>query len=164
MRHHVKIAAPVVGRGQSAITETKTLPRLRARGNFQTPIAFEGGHLDLGAKRRPPRLERGFVNQIIALDRKIRVTRQPHAQEEVTLRAAARACFALAGQPDTLAFMHAARDLDLVSFHFVGATPAQGNLAGGPVERFFQGHHDVGFHVLPALGRRRSPAKTAAEG
>ena len=160
---HEEVATINTGSREPAIPQAETLPRLRARRNFQTPFAFQRGHFDLGAQRCPPRLERDFVDQVIAFDRKIGMSRQAHAQKKVAALAPARSRFALAGQTDALALTDAARDFDLVGFDLFGATATQRNLAGGSLERFFQCDHEVGLDVLPAFRRCGATAKTAAE-
>ena len=89
--------------------------------------------------------------------------RESHPQKKVAAFPTARARFALAGQADALAFVHATRDFDLVGFHFLGTAAPQRDLAGGTVQRFFQRDHDVGLDILPAFRRRRTPAEAAAE-
>ena len=44
---------------------------------------------------------------------------QTHTQKQIAAFPTARSGFALAGQPDALTFVNAARNLDLVTFYFV---------------------------------------------
>jgi len=74
---------------------------------------------------------------------------QTNAQKKIATFAATRASFALPSQTDALAFVNAPRNLYLVGFHLFGATAAERNLASGPVQRFFQRDHEIGFDVEP---------------
>ena len=59
------------------------------------------------------------MNQIAALNCKIGMSRQTHAQKEIAAFAAAGARFTLTAQTDSLSFVNAARNLNLVILHFV---------------------------------------------
>src|SRR5712692_6075839 len=86
---------------------------------------------------------------------------QAHPQKQVATFPAARARFPLAGQPDALTFVNAARDFDLVIFYFVRAGATQRNRSCRSVQRFFERDHDVRFHIAAALRRRLASAESA---
>ena len=104
------------------------------------------------------------MNKVVSFDCEIGMAREPHAEKEVPFFPATRAGFSLPRQPNALSFVHAAWDLDLIGFHFLGIAAPQGDLPGGTIERFLQRDHDVGLDILSALGARRSSTESAAEG
>jgi len=85
---------------------------------------------------------------------------QAHPQKQVAAFPAAHARFSLAGQPDALTFVNAARDFDLVIFHFVRAGASQRNCSRRSVQRFFERDHDVRFHIAAALSGRLASAES----
>src|SRR5438034_7489626 len=86
---------------------------------------------------------------------------QAHAKKKIAAFSSARARFALTAQTDSLSFMNAARDLNLVILHFIRASTAQRDCSGRSVQRFFKWDHDVGFDIGAALRRRLTSAKSA---
>src|SRR5205809_1032233 len=80
---------------------------------------------------------------------------------EIAALTSARARFALTAQTDSLSFMNAARDLNLIILHFIRASTAQRDCSGRSVQRFFKCDHDVGFDIGAALRRRLTSAKSA---
>src|SRR5436190_4673681 len=88
--------------------------------------------------------------------------READAQKKIAAFSAARACFALAREPNALTFVHAARNFDLISFRFIGASAPQRHLALRTIERFLERDHDIGFDILAAFRRGRTPAETTA--
>src|SRR5215467_7340787 len=89
---------------------------------------------------------------------------QPDAQEEIATFSAAHASFTLAAQTDPLAFAHAARNLDLILFHFFGTASPQRHGPRGTVKRFLECHHNVRLHIGAALGCRSASAKAPERG
>src|SRR5438876_1216593 len=57
--------------------------------------------------------------------------------------------------------MNTPRDLDLVIFHLVRASPAQRDCSSRSVQRFFKRDHDVRFDIGATLRRRLTSAKSA---
>src|SRR6266404_4691649 len=86
---------------------------------------------------------------------------QAHSKKKIAAFSSARARFALTAQTDSLSFMNAARDLNLVIFHFIRAGPAQRDCSGRSVQRFFKCDHDVGFDIGATLRSRLTSAKSA---
>src|SRR5438046_4808571 len=86
---------------------------------------------------------------------------QAHAKKKIAAFSSARARFALTAQTDSLSFMNAARDLNLIILHFIRASTAQRDCSGRSVQRFFKCDHDVGFDIGAALRRRLTSAKSA---
>src|SRR6266496_1277837 len=86
---------------------------------------------------------------------------QAHAKKKIAAFSSARARFALTSQTDSLSFMNAARDLNLIILHFIRASTAQRDCSGRSVQRFFKCDHDVGFDIGAALRRRLTSAKSA---
>src|SRR5437870_10476301 len=86
---------------------------------------------------------------------------QAHAKKKIAAFSSARARFALTAQTDSLSFMNAARDLNLIIFHFIRASAAQRDCSGRSVQRFFKCDHDVGFDIGATLRRRLTSAKSA---
>src|SRR5881397_515037 len=86
---------------------------------------------------------------------------QAHAKKKIAAFSSARARFALTAQTDSLSFMNAARDLNLIIFHLIRASPAKRDCSGRSVQRFFKCNHDVGFDIGAALRRRLTSAKSA---
>ena len=72
--------------------------------------------MKLRTENRLPRENLAVVNQIVALDPKVRVSGQPYAQKQITTFSAALTGFALARQSNALSFPHAAWNFDLVGF------------------------------------------------
>src|SRR6266704_1156270 len=87
--------------------------------------------------------------------------RQAHPQKKVATFSAAGAGFSLAGEADSLTFMNAARNFDLIIFDFVGASATQRNRARRSVQRFFKRDQNVGFDIGSAFGRCFAPAESA---
>src|SRR5207244_7055375 len=138
----------------------KSLPALRAERDFQPHFSFQCRHEQFAAEHRAPRVDLDIMTQIAALDREIGMLGQPHAQKWIAAFSSADARLALPGQTDSLPFVDAARNLDLIVFHLVRPGAAQRNRPGRTVESFFQRDHDVGFHVGPAFGCRLTPAES----
>jgi hypothetical protein len=122
---NVKIATLSGDSRQTPFSETKPLATLCAWRNFQAHLSFESGHEQFGAEHCLPGRDLYLVNQIAAIDRKIRVARKPDPQEQITAFSSAHTGFALAGQTNSLALANATRDFDLIVFDFVGACPTQ---------------------------------------
>src|SRR5438132_5767225 len=161
---HIKIASLARGAGQTAFAQAKPLPPLRAWRNFQAHVALESGHDQVSAQHCLPRLVLHLVNQIAAFDCEIRMSRQAHAQKKVAAFSSARARLALTAQPDSLSFMNTARNLNLIIFHLIRASPAKRDCSGRSVQRFFEWDHYVGLDIRAALGRCLAPAKPAKSG
>src|SRR6266480_7275928 len=85
---------------------------------------------------------------------------QAHAKKKIAAFSSARARFALTAQTDSLSFMNAARDLNLIILHFIRASTAQRDCSGRSVQRFFKCDHDVGFDIGAPLGCRGASAKS----
>src|SRR5205807_4594299 len=115
----VKIATLSRTSGQPALAETKSLSTLRSRRHFQPHAAFQSRHFYFGPERGLPRRDLQFVDQIASFDGKIGMSGQTHTQKQIAAFSTACSSFALAGQPDALTFVNAARNLDLVTFCFV---------------------------------------------
>src|SRR4029077_13442629 len=89
------------------------------------------------------------------------MSRQAHSKRKIAAFSSARARFPLTAQTDSLSFMNAAWDLNLIILHFIRASPAQRDCSGRSVQRFFKCDHDVGFDVGAAFRRRVTSAKSA---
>jgi hypothetical protein len=99
------------------------------------------------------------VNQVVALNRKIGMPREPHAQKQIAALPPTLTRLPLARQPDALSLANAARNFHLICFHFVRSGPAQRNRSGRTMKGFFQGHHDIGFDVAAAFSSGLASAK-----
>src|SRR5206468_5933476 len=119
LNNNVEIAAFPRDSWQATFTQTKPLPTLGAWRNFQAHLSLQCWHKQFGAKHCLPRLDFHLVNQIAAFNCEIRMSRQTHAKKEIAAFSAACARFALTAQADSLSFMNAARDLNLVIFDFI---------------------------------------------
>src|SRR5207249_271216 len=86
---------------------------------------------------------------------------QAHAKKKIAAFSSARARFALTAQTDSLSFMNAARDLNLIILHFIRASAAQRDCSGRSVQRFFKRDHDIGFDIGAALCRRLTSTESA---
>src|SRR6266705_4833629 len=87
--------------------------------------------------------------------------RQAHPQKKVATFSAAGAGFSLAGEADSLTFMNAARNFDLIIFDFIGASAAQRDRACRSVQCFFKRDQNVGFDIGSAFGRCFASAESA---
>ena len=162
LRCHKQIATSPGGSRQPVTAQAKALSALRSSRKFQTRASLQSRHLKLAAQRSLPRGNFRVVKQIAALDDEIRMTRQPHTQKEIAAFSAAFSRFPLAREANALTFMHAFRDLDLVTFQLVRIAPAQGNSSFRSVKRFLKRDHDVGFDVAASFGSPGPLPKTAA--
>ena len=151
LRHHEQIPSPSGGTWQPVSAQTKTLAALRPRRNFQAHAPFQRRHLKLAAQHSLPWRDFGFVDQIAAFDREIRVARQTHAQKKIAAFPATRPRLTLAGETNALPFMDPLRDLDLITFDLVRIAPPQRDSALRSVERFLECDHDVGFHIASSF-------------
>src|SRR5262249_22477030 len=105
-----------------------------------------------------------FVNQIVSFNRKFRMSRQSNPQKQISLFSATHPRFALTGEPDALTFVDTARNFDLICFDLIGIAPAQGNLAGRSMKRFFKCDHDAAFTILSAFLGCGPPAESSTKG
>src|SRR5438876_7478583 len=85
---------------------------------------------------------------------------QAHAKKKIAAFSSARPRFALTAQTDSLSFMNAARDLNLIIFHFIRASAAQRDCSGRSVQCFFKCDHDVGFDIGATFRCRLTSAKS----
>src|SRR6266436_1706128 len=85
---------------------------------------------------------------------------QAHAKKKIAAFSSARARFALTAQTDSLSFVNAARDLNLIIFHFIRASAAQRDCSGRSVQCFFKCDHDVGFDIGATFRCRLTSAKS----
>src|SRR5947209_2423792 len=164
LNHDVEIAALSGGAGKAAFAQTKALAALCSRRNFQPNGSLQGWHFQFRSKHRLPRRDFHFVNEIAALHSEFRMFGQPNAQEQIATFAASSTRLALASQSNSLTFVHAARDFYLVGFHFIRTGPAQRHRPSRAVQRFFQGHQDIGFDVGSPFRGCLTPAESAKSG
>src|SRR5438270_276917 len=80
------------------------------------------------------------------------MSRQAHAEKQIAAFSTARSRFALTREPDSLAFVHTFRDLDLITFHLVGIAAAQRNGALRTMQCFFERDHNVRLDVASSFG------------
>src|SRR5439155_12668844 len=161
---------------QSLAANAQLLAVLRSGRNLDVYSATQRWHRHLCAEYGFPRREVQIEIQIVAFDAVIRVFREANAQEQIARRSATHSCFAAPRQAELLPFAHARRNFYLIVFEFrrlpaaaalrtrpvidfaapaatlAGDVAAKRDRTDRALQRFFQRHHDVGFHVLPALG------------
>src|SRR5438093_3991517 len=89
------------------------------------------------------------------------MSRQANPKKEIAAFPSARARFALTAQTDSLSFMNAARDLNLIILHFIRASAAQRDCSCRTVQCFFKRDHDIGFDIGAALCRRLTSTESA---
>src|SRR5438552_1236756 len=86
---------------------------------------------------------------------------QSHSKKKIAAFSTTRAGFTLLTQTDPLPLAHTARNLDLIMLYLIRAGSAQGHGPHRTVQRFFQGDHNVRFHIGAAFGCRSASAKPA---
>ncbi len=86
-----------------------------------------------------------------------------YTEKEIARPRATRARSALAGEPDALTLANALWDFHGVGLEFFRGPATEGNLARRAMESLFQGDHDVGLHILTALGNPPKSSPAAAE-
>src|SRR5580765_4804530 len=94
--------------------------------NFEPGVTFQRWHSKLAAERGLPWRQFYFVNQIVSLNREIRMAREAHPQKQIAAFPATGASFTLTRQANTLPLVHPLRDFDLITFDLVGIAAAQG--------------------------------------
>ena len=85
-----------------------------------------------------------------------------YTEKQITRARATRAGSALAGESDALSLANAFWDFHGVGLEFFRGPATEGNLARRAMESLLESDHDVGFHILTALGNppKSSPAAT----
>src|SRR5205085_10017540 len=99
-----EIAAFARDSRKTVLPQPEALTALSARRNFQPHVSFKSRYFNLSSERCLPRRDLHVVNQITSFNRKVGMLGQTHPQKKITALSATRACLAMTGEANTLAF------------------------------------------------------------